>query len=227
MAGRAPVTGGDPFSPRAVGGAYDAVAGEYGRRFGDDLDRLPVDRAMLDAAWRAAPGRDTEGGWVLEAGCGPAPAATYLAGRAARRVGIDLSAGMLGVARAKNPGLPLARADMRRVPLRDGCCAVVIAYYSLQHLPRTDLVATLAEFGRVLAPGGVLLAATHLGEGDVVTGEFLGHRVDPVGGALHSRDEFAGALTAAGFRIEETRERDPLPHEHDTRRIYVLCRVIR
>jgi hypothetical protein len=82
MAGPAPVTGGDPFSPRAVGGAYDAVAGEYGRRFGDDLDRLPVDRAMLDAAWRAASDGDTDGGWVLEAGCGPAPAATYLAGRA-------------------------------------------------------------------------------------------------------------------------------------------------
>jgi SAM-dependent methyltransferase len=218
------VTGGDPFSPRVVGGAYDAVADDYVQRFGDDLDRLPVDREMLDAAWRASPEGDT--GWVLEAGCGPAPAATYLAGRVARCVGIDLSAGMLGMARARNPELPLAQADMRRLPLRDGSCAVVIAYYSLQHVPRTDLVATLAELRRALAPGGVLLAATHLGEGDVVTGEFLGHRVDPVGGALHSREEFAGALAAARFRIEEERERDPLAHEHDTRRIYVLCRAI-
>lgn len=92
-------------------------------------------------------------------------------------------------------------------------------------MPRTDLVATLIELGRVLVPGGVLLAATHLGEGDVVTGEFLGHRVDPVGGALHGRTEFAGALTAAGFRITEQRERDAPPHEYDSRRLDVLCRL--
>jgi ubiquinone/menaquinone biosynthesis C-methylase UbiE len=101
----------------------------------------------------------------------------------------------------------------------------VIAYYTLQHVPRGDLVATLTELRRVLGPGGVLLAATHLGDGDVVTGDFLGRAVDPVAGALYDRDEFTGALAAAGFAVEEERVRGPLPHEHDSQRIYVLCRV--
>jgi SAM-dependent methyltransferase len=214
--------GHDPFSPQAVGGAYDAVARDYVLQFGDDLARLPLDRAMLDAAWTAAPPGD---GWVVEAGCGPAPAAGYLAGRAQRLVGVDLSGGMLVVAAERNPGLRLAQADLRGLPLRGGCCALVIAYYTLQHVPRGDLVATLTELRRVLGPGGVLLAATHLGDGDVVTGDFLGRAVDPVAGALYDRDEFTGALAAAGFAVEEERVRGPLPHEHDSQRIYVLCRV--
>jgi len=57
----------DPFSAVAVSRAYDAVAVDDARQFGDDLHRLPLDRALLDAAVDVAPS-----GWVLEAGCGPA-----------------------------------------------------------------------------------------------------------------------------------------------------------
>jgi hypothetical protein len=71
---------------------------------------------------------------------------------------------------------------------------------------------------------GVLVVATHLGDGDVVTDEFLGHRVNPVAGALYRREELIGLLTATGFRVEDERQRGPLPHEYDSRRIYLLAR---
>ncbi|HZM29698.1 MAG TPA: class I SAM-dependent methyltransferase [Acidimicrobiales bacterium] len=211
----------DPFSPGAVRAAYDAVAREYAERFGDDLAHLPLDRAMLDAALAVAPeGR----GWVLDAGCGPAPVAAYLTGPGRRLVGVDLSGAMLAAAGQRVPGLSRAQGDLRRLPLRTGSCALAVAYYSLQHVHRSDLRPALGELQRVLADGGVLLAATHLGMGDVVTDDFIGHRVDPVGGALYARDGFVAALTAAGFTVEDERQRDALPHEHDTRRIYLLCR---
>jgi ubiquinone/menaquinone biosynthesis C-methylase UbiE len=211
----------DPFSAGAVRAAYDAAAADYVREFGDDLAALPLDRAMLDAAWDAAGG----GGWALEAGCGPAPAADYLAGRADRVVGLDLSATMLATARRRVPHVRPVQADLRRVPLRDRSCSLVVAYYTLQHVPRTDLAPALAELRRVLAAGGVLVAATHLGEGDVVVEEFLGHVDHPFAGALHGRDEFVRALDAAGFRVEEEQTRGPLPHEYASQRLYVLCRA--
>jgi len=210
----------EPFSADAVRSAYDAVAADYAEAFGDDLARLPFDRAMLDAAVAAVDGQ----GWVLEAGCGPAPAASYLSDRVPQLLGVDLSGAMLAVAGTRNAGLRRAQADIRRLPLRDGCCTLMIAYYSLQHLPRADLDPALAELRRVLGHDGLLLVATHLGDGDVHTDEFLGHQVRTVAGALHHRGELVGSLAVAGFRLELERQRGPLPHEHYSQRIYLLAR---
>ncbi len=200
--------------------AYDAVALGYATTFGDDLARLPLDRDMIDSAFAAARGD----GWMLEAGCGPAPAARYLSDRAPQLLGVDLSGAMLAVAGARNPTLRRAQADIRRLPLRDGCCSLVIAYYSLQHLPRAELGSALVELRRVLGDDGLLVVATHLGDGDVHTDELLGHRISTVAGCLYRREELIGLLTAAGFRPEDERQRGPLPHEHNSQRIYPLAR---
>jgi hypothetical protein len=66
--------------------------------------------------------------------------------------------------------------------------------------------------------------AAHLGGGDVVSEVFLGHHVDPVGGALYSRPEITDELVDAGFTLERAEERAHLAHEHPSRRIYLLAR---
>jgi SAM-dependent methyltransferase len=203
-----------------VRGAYEVAAPEYAAAFGDDLADLPLDREMLDAALAAAPAA----GWVLESGCGPAPAAAYLGERARSWLGVDLAGAMLGVAARRVPSLRLAQADLRRLPLRAGCCALAIAYYSLQHMPRADLGPALAEHRRVLAPRGVLALSAHLGEGDVLVEEFLGHRVS-LPGCLHGRDELVAAVTGAGFTVEIERQRGPLHHEYASQRLYVMARA--
>jgi ubiquinone/menaquinone biosynthesis C-methylase UbiE len=213
----------DPFSVDAVRRAYDTVADDYDTAFGDDLTRLPVDRQALDEACDAGAGSIATGARVLEVGCGPGPASAHLADRCPRLLGVDVSAAMLAIARRRTPALGGVQADMRCLPFRDGVCGLAIACYSLQHVPRTDLVAALAELGRVIVDGGWLVVATHLGEGDVHIDEFLGHRVATFAGALHGRDELLAALAAAGFAVERERQREPLPHEHPSRRIYLLA----
>ena len=59
---------------------------------------------------------------------------------------------MLDVAGSRN--LPRTQADMRALALRNGCCRLAIAYYSIQHLPRHDLGKAFEELRRVLAPVG-------------------------------------------------------------------------
>jgi hypothetical protein len=64
----------------------------------------------------------------------------------------------------------------------------------------------------------------HLGDGDIFVEEFLGRPVGTLGGALYGRDELVGLLAGSGFAVEVERQRDPLPHEFDSQRLYLLAR---
>jgi SAM-dependent methyltransferase len=210
----------DAFSADTVRAAYDEVAADYVAAFGDDLARLPVDRAMLDAALNALPA----GLPTMDLGCGPGAVASYLSARGAQVVGVDLSARMLALAHASEPALRPVQGDMRRLPFRTGTYGLIVAFYSIQHVPRSCVVEVLEEITRVLSTPGALLIATHLGEGDVYTSDFLGHQIDALGGALYHVGDLVGHLQTCGLLIEVEKQREPLPHEHDTRRVYLLAR---
>ncbi len=102
-----------------------------------------------------------------------------------------------------------------------------MAFYSLQHIPRPQLVSVLGEIQRVLAPQGAFALATHLGEGEVFATELLGHHFSAVGGTLFSQDEIECALEVADFTVEEVQRRAPRPHEHQSQRLYVIARAPR
>ena len=93
---------------------------------------------------------------VLDVGCGTG----ILTDRLARELGTDLvcgcdfSMGMLEHARRRRPG-PWLRADAQRLPLSSGSVDAVVSTESFHWFPDPD--AALAEFHRVLAPGGRLL----------------------------------------------------------------------
>ena len=213
------MVGVDPFSAAAIGAAYDRVAPDYHAAFGDDLVRLALDRAVLDdAAARLGPGEA-----VLDLGCGTGSAGAYLAAGGRVVVGCDLSLGMLGNV-PTGAGLALVQADARALPLAEGAFGLVVAFYSLHHLARSELSSALAEAARVLRPHGSLLVATHLGHGDVTTGEFLGHDVEPIGASFYSPEEVAEQVTSAGFGVDEVRRRAPLGHEYPSERIYLVAR---
>jgi hypothetical protein len=93
-----------------------------------------------------------------------------------------------------------------------------VSFYAMHHLPRGDLPAMLAEFGRVLAPGAVLLLATHEG-----TGEFVAEDHPDIKGTLYTGEELELALTRTGFRCVQVHRRDPLPHERQSPRVYVTA----
>jgi SAM-dependent methyltransferase len=211
----------DPFAAKAVRAAYDAVADDYETEFADDLERLPVDRAVLDAGAEQLVGR----GPVLDLGCGPGQVGGYLAARGVEVIGVDVSEGMLTVARRRIANLSLARSDMRSLPFRSRSCSGVVAFYSVQHLPRAAIGELCSELRRVLAPGGIVILATHLGEGEVYVDDFLGYPIAPVGGTLYSDRELETALLSHSLVVEDARFRDPLPHEHQSKRVYLTARL--
>jgi ubiquinone/menaquinone biosynthesis C-methylase UbiE len=93
-------------------------------------------------------------GPILELGVGTALVGQALTRRGLQVVGMDISAGMLGHARARMPGR-LALADVCRLPFRSASLTGCYAIWML-HLA-SDVSVALAEARRVLRPDGRLV----------------------------------------------------------------------
>jgi SAM-dependent methyltransferase len=210
-----------PAARHALRQSYDAVAAEYAARIYDELRHKPFDRAQLDRLIERARGH----GPVCDLGCGPGQVARYLHDHGALALGVDLSPGMLAQARRLNPGLSFHLGDMLALPVRDGAWGGIAAFYSLIHIPRPRMAAALTELRRVLAPGGWLLAAFHLGRETLHRDELWGQ---PVALDFHSFEtqEMVGWIGEASFTSIEAAERDPYAPEveHQSRRGYVFAR---
>lgn len=95
---------------------------------------------------------------VLDVGCGTGELLRMVGERfpETTRTGLDLSAEMLSVARHKlGEGVELVQGDAERLPFADGAFDVVLCCDSFHHYPNPR--AALAQFARVLQPGGILL----------------------------------------------------------------------
>lgn len=205
-----------PWSRDELVAGYDRVARTYAERFDRELDHKPFDRRMLDELAASVRGR----GMVCDLGCGPGHIARYLCARGADAFGVDLSPGMIEMARALGPSLRFEVGDMRALDLADGSVAGVVAFYSLIHLQRTEVPRAAAEIARVMQPGGLLLASVHGGEGELHADEFLGAPVS-FDATLYQPDELAGFFRDAGLRIDEVVTRPPYEMEYPSTRIYV------
>ncbi|GHH89482.1 class I SAM-dependent methyltransferase [Streptomyces capillispiralis] len=183
-----------PAHVQATRAFYDAVAEDYADHFRDVLAALPLDRALL-AGYAELVG---PGGRVADVGCGPGRVTAHLASLGLSVLGVDLSEGMLAIARREHPGLRFEQGSMLDLDLPDGSLAGVVSYYSTIHLPEDELPAAFAEFRRVLAPGGHLVVAFQVGDVPRRHEEPFGH---PVTLDFQRRrpELVAGLLEAAGF----------------------------
>jgi SAM-dependent methyltransferase len=127
------------YGPRST--SYDAEAG--GGLFAADE---PVVAECLG-------GR--EPGVALDAACGTGRFAEFLARRGHRVIGVDSSPDMLAHARLRVPDGEFHVAELGRLPLPDDSADVIVCALALVHVPRLQPV--MAEFARVLRPGGDLV----------------------------------------------------------------------
>ena len=196
---------------------YDVAAEHYAATFAAELDGKPFDRDLLNRYAAELAGR----GEVWDVGCGAAGHLTrYLADRGVAASGADISAASVAVARRCQPGLTFRVADMCDLPAGEASLAGIVAFYSMIHLPRPRIPAALAEFRRVLAPGGALLAAMHGGTGEIGSDAAFGFPVQ-VRATLVMLDEIAGMAESAGLAVRERHERAPYPGEYPSQRLYL------
>ncbi len=100
---------------------------------------------------------DASFGRVLEGGCGTGYMSNWLAGRYGWRMfPVDLD--FAGLSYGKHSGVPhMVQSDIARLPYADRAFDAVVSLDVLVHFPKGDEGAALAEFYRVLRPGGKLI----------------------------------------------------------------------
>src|SRR5262249_51980591 len=149
------------------------VAHLYVEHLFRELEHKPLDRALLDRFAEYVRGSGT----VCDMGCGPGHIAQYLHGRGIDVCGIDLSPGVVEQARRLNPTIPFTQGNMLSLQAADESWGGIVAFYSLIHVPRPEVVLALRELKRVLRSGGVLFLAFHIGQEILHRDELWGEEV--------------------------------------------------
>lgn len=183
--------------------AYARRSTEYAKLLGTMASVHPSDRQLV-TSWA-----DRIIGPALDAGCGPGHWTAYLASRGLDIRGIDLVPEFIAHARAEHPETRFDLGSLDTLDAETGSVGGVLAWYSLIH-HRPDTIETpLAEFARVLRPGGGLLI-----------GCFEGPSVEAFDHAVATAyrwpiAELAERVRRAGFEVIETHTRtslDQRPH---------------
>lgn len=147
----------------------------------------------MEAAWirRRLPDRARR---VLDIGCGGGALLATIGFE--RALGMDLQASGLAFTRRRFPNVPLVCGSADRISLSDGSVDAITLQHVIEHLP--DVGAALAEWARVLVPGGTLLIQTP-------NAAFVDPRVfdDPTHVHVFTKAELGEAVSAAGFEIHD------------------------
>ncbi len=191
---------------------FDAVAEDYARLLSESVTEERLDRAVLDAFIELV--KSAGGGPVADVGCGTGRLTAHVADADLDVLGLDLSEGMVRVGHDANPDLSFGVAHAAALPLRSGAVGGVMAWYSLINT-RPDLIpSVLAEFWRVLRPGGPLVVAFQSGQGERVDRETAYGHALPITYFRHRVEDVVDFALAAGFRVYASVQRNAaLPHE--------------
>ena len=199
---------------------YDRIARAYAHQLFDELAAKPRDRELLARLATQVQGE------ICDLGCGPEQIARFLHDAGATTFGLDLSPQMVAEARARSPGLRFDEGDMLALPLASHSIAGIAAFYAIVNLPPEVLPQAFAEMHRVLAPGGTLLVAFHVGR-DVVPVDTMFEQATALTFYFFEVAAIRALLEGAGFTIDEVIERGPYAPdvEHQSRRAYIFARA--
>jgi SAM-dependent methyltransferase len=178
---------------RIVQDGYDVLAEAYLRVRSTDSEDV---RLLGELSTRLP-----DGARVLDAGCGAGvPVASILSERF-QVVGVDISERQVALARETVANAEFIQADLVTLDLPNASFDAIVSYYAIIHVPREEHPALLANFRRMLAPGGLLLISMGAGDNpDDTEDDWLGGGA-PMYWSHYGRDDNLRMIANGGFDI--------------------------
>jgi SAM-dependent methyltransferase len=183
-------------SVEAVRDAYSAIAAPYIGLFDGDWLAHEDDAGIVQRNLTGLSGR------MLDLGCGPGYWTAYLQSLGVEVTGVDMVPEFIAHARRTHPGVDFRLGSMTELQFPAHSISGILSWYSTIHLPPSELGGVLAEFRRLLSPGGMLVVGFFDSDDDV--GAF-DHKV--ITAYRWPADVFAQQLSAGGFTEVERVQR--------------------
>jgi ubiquinone/menaquinone biosynthesis C-methylase UbiE len=139
----------DKDHKETVKAGYNAIADHYLATRTRDSE----DVRLLDELTRRLPA----GAKVLDAGCGAGIPISQMLSRKFEVTGIDFSEAQIELAKKNVPNATFICQDMTQLDFPDNTFDGICSYYAIIHIPREEHQPLLANFHRMLKPGGLAL----------------------------------------------------------------------
>lgn len=177
---------------------YDHVLHEYAKGFSEPSEHIEDFLALLHA-----------GSSILDAGCGHGMDAVCMSARGFKVTGVDISPGMIAMAKKNCPAAEFHLADIATFDMGENNLDGVIASFSLIHMPKDVVRVIMGNFWRALKPEGILCLGLQGGKSEEKW-EKVPLKPDAVSFLnIYSEREIEHLLFENGFNIKHRFKRSP------------------
>lgn len=176
---------------KTVREGYNAIAARYLSERTRDSEDVRLLRELVE--------RLPAGAKVLDAGCGAGIPISQMLSERFDVTGVDFSDAQIELAKKNVPRAEFICQDMTRLHFPENTFDGITSYYAIIHIPREEHQPLLANFQRLLKPGGfalLCLGAEHLI--DDVDENYLGTRMY---WSHYDSKTYLKMLRASGFSI--------------------------
>ncbi len=136
---------------------------------------------------------------ILDVGCADGRHCAIIDRLGGRSIGIDLSDSMLKEATSYFPEGDYRKMDQRRLLFGDDHFDGIWSSGSIYHVTKAGVAAVIAEFARVLKPGGVVAVNFKLGDGEGMDQRPRSYDELPRYFAYYTKGEMTSLFRASGF----------------------------
>lgn len=197
---------------------YNATANNYATERIDELSKKHLDRLLL----KEFASVNKNKGLCADFGCGPGQTTKFLFDHGLNDiVGVDLSSGMVDVARSFFPKIRFETGDILKLAYPSNHFGSALAFYSIVHFTYAQVRIAFIEVNRVLKKEGQFLFSFHVGN-KIEHFEKAGDIDVDIDLFFFSTEQIIELLHEAGFGIIDAMERHPYNEaEWATKRAYI------